>query len=275
MQIDWLTVTAQIVNFLVLVWLLQRFLYRPITDAMRRRETRIEERLAEAKAARAAAEENARQLERERQEIDADREDILARARAEADDLRTRLEAELREEMDDRRKTWQDHLAEEQDEIVAALRRQAAHQLLKITERVLADYADSDVAERVTATFIDRLQALDPEVRHRLAEAARQADATAVVETAAGIDTAARRQVTRAIHDSLDTDIEVAYREDAAMVLGLRLTIGDQTLEWSAVRYLGRLETALGEMLDASRHAVATATSGKPAAATAARRGPS
>ena len=38
MQIDWLTVAAQIVNFLVLVWLLQRFLYRPITDAMARRD---------------------------------------------------------------------------------------------------------------------------------------------------------------------------------------------------------------------------------------------
>ena len=41
MQIDWLTVAAQIVNFLVLVWLLQRFLYKPITNAMHRREERI------------------------------------------------------------------------------------------------------------------------------------------------------------------------------------------------------------------------------------------
>ena len=51
MQIDWLTVAAQIVNFLVLVWLLQRFLYRPITEAMARREERIESRLSEAKNA--------------------------------------------------------------------------------------------------------------------------------------------------------------------------------------------------------------------------------
>ena len=45
MQIDWLTVAAQIVNFLVLVWLLQRFLYRPIVSAMAERENRIETRL--------------------------------------------------------------------------------------------------------------------------------------------------------------------------------------------------------------------------------------
>ena len=55
MQIDWLTVAAQIVNFLVLVWLLQRFLYGPITRAMARRETRIEDRLADARAMQVAA----------------------------------------------------------------------------------------------------------------------------------------------------------------------------------------------------------------------------
>lgn len=257
MQIDWLTVAAQIVNFLVLVWLLQRFLYKPITAAMRRREDRIAARLAEAKAAREAADENARRLERQRAELDADREEILAGARAEAEELRARLEAEIRDEMDEKRKTWHEHLVEERAEIVASLRRQAAHQVLRITERVLADYADSDLAERVVATFAARLKALDPETRGKLSEAARQDGAAVLVETGAGIDTAARRKVTRAIHDSLDTDVEVDYREDAGMVLGLRLTIGDQTVEWSAVRYLDRLETTLVEMLDASRHSMA------------------
>jgi F-type H+-transporting ATPase subunit b len=45
MQIDWLTVIAQIVNFLILVWLLKRFLYHPVITAMDRREQRIAERL--------------------------------------------------------------------------------------------------------------------------------------------------------------------------------------------------------------------------------------
>jgi len=39
------------------------------------------------------------------------------------------------------------------------------------------------------------------------------------------------------------------------MVLGVRLTIGDYTAEWSAMRYLKRLETELGEIIDAGTHA--------------------
>ena len=34
MLIDWFTVGAQALNFIILVWLLKRFLYKPILDAI-------------------------------------------------------------------------------------------------------------------------------------------------------------------------------------------------------------------------------------------------
>ena len=48
MSVNWFTVAAQVVNFLILVWLLHRFLYGPIIAAMDRRERRIAERLQDA-----------------------------------------------------------------------------------------------------------------------------------------------------------------------------------------------------------------------------------
>ena len=47
MLIDWFTVGAQALNFLVLVWLLKRFLYQPILDAIDAREKRIAKELAD------------------------------------------------------------------------------------------------------------------------------------------------------------------------------------------------------------------------------------
>jgi F-type H+-transporting ATPase subunit b len=55
MLIDWFTVGAQLLNFLVLAWLLKRFLYRPILDALDAREQRIAAELADADAKRAEA----------------------------------------------------------------------------------------------------------------------------------------------------------------------------------------------------------------------------
>ena len=251
MQIDWLTVAAQIVNFLVLVWLLQRFLYRPITTAMRRREDRIEARLAEAREARETAEAEERRLKEKEADLDARADAIIADAREEAGELRKRLERELREEMEEKRAAWHYHLAEERDALVASLRRQAGRKVLRIAERVLADYADSDVAERVVGTFTDRLAALDAKTRDALAAAAGDTEATALVETGSALGTDARRKLTRAIQEALSADIDVDYREDPELVMGLRLSIGDYAAEWSAARYLRRLETELGEMIDA------------------------
>lgn len=251
MQIDWLTVAAQIVNFLVLVWLLKRFLYAPITDAMRRREERIEERLKEARTAREEAEDEAKRLRRKQDELEAEKDQILDDAREEARNLRGRLEEDVRAEMEEKRKAWRDHLAEERDAFAAALQRQAGQQVLEITRRVLADYADSDLTDRVVSTFVQRLNGLDAETRKKMTEAASQEDEAARVETGAPIDSAAKSKITRAIHEVLSTDVDVDYAEDGELVLGVRLTIGDYTVEWSAVRYLDRLHTELGELIEA------------------------
>lgn len=254
MQIDWLTVAAQIVNFLVLVWLLQRFLYRPITNAMRRREERIEARLAETRETREAAEEEARRVEEREAELESSREEILEAAREEAKALRERLEEEIREELQEKRNTWRQHLEEERSALVASLRQQAGRQILQITERILADYADSELAERVVAGFVRRLGDLDPDMRETLTEAAAHHKEPALVHTGAAVDSAAKGRITRAIHETLSTEIDVDYQEDPNMVIGIRLTIGDHTVEWSALRYLERLETEFGEIIEAGSH---------------------
>lgn len=252
MQIDWLTVAAQIVNFLVLVWLLQRFLYRPITNAMARREERIETRLSEAKEARAEVEAEAAHLREQQEDLEASREEMLREARQKAADLRARLEDDIREEMEARRKTWEDHLEDERDEFAARLRQRASHQVIDIVGRVLRDYAGSDLAGQVVGSFVNRLANLDAEAREKLSSAAERADGPAKVESSVPLEPSARSRITRAVHEHIAPDIEVNYHEDDGLLLGVRLTIGEQTLEWSAARFLGRLETTLDEVIEGS-----------------------
>ena len=55
MLINWFTVCAQAINFLILVWLLKRFLYKPILHAIDEREKGIAAQLADAEAKKAEA----------------------------------------------------------------------------------------------------------------------------------------------------------------------------------------------------------------------------
>lgn len=251
MQIDWLTVAAQIVNFLILVWLLRRFLYQPITGAMRRREERIEARLAEAREVRAKAEADARRLREREDALEERRAALIAEARAEAEALRARLESEIRDEMEDRRAAWRAHLVAERAAFLATLQREAGTQVLEIVRDVLAEYAGRDLSETLVARFVERLHALDEGTRAGLADAAGRPGASARVETAAALDGAQKAQITRALHDILSSRLPVDYGEDPGTGLGVRLMIGEHHVEWSAVRYLERLKTELGEILDA------------------------
>ena len=252
MQLDWLTVAAQIVNFLVLVWLLKRFLYAPITLAMARREARIEQRLAEARAAREEAEAEAAALRARRDEIEAEREAVLDAARHEAAELRDRLAALAEEDAAEARRAWAARLEDERAELLQGLRRRAGQHATELVRRILSDFAGQDLAEGLAAAFAERLAGLGDATRARLAQAAADGPDAALVESGVALPSPVRAQVTRAIHQQLRDGVAVEYRTDPGVVLGLRLTIGDQTLEWSAARHLDRFETAMTEDLEAA-----------------------
>ncbi|MEQ8493043.1 MAG: F0F1 ATP synthase subunit B, partial [Gammaproteobacteria bacterium] len=77
MLIDWFTVAAQAINFLVLVWLLKRYLYRPILAAVDAREARVMARLTEAQLREREAADAAEALAREREALEAARAERL------------------------------------------------------------------------------------------------------------------------------------------------------------------------------------------------------
>ena len=252
MQLDWITVLAQIANFLVLVWLLRRFLYGPITRAMAQREQRIADRLAAAREARETAEGEAEKLAAERRALDDSREEVLGKARAEADALRERLEQDLRDEIAERRRAWKESLDQERAEAARAIELRAGREVIGILRDILADFADTDLSAQVAEEFVRRLETLDPEQRARLAEAARDSGAPALVECGLELPSAVHGRITRAIHETLAPGIAVDYRTSGDILLGIRLTLDGQTVEWSAGRYLARLEAALSEALEAS-----------------------
>jgi F-type H+-transporting ATPase subunit b len=253
MQIDWLTVAAQIVNFLVLIWLLQRFLYRPITDAMARREARIEERLSDAKTRRKEAEDEAEDLGQQRKALEDSRQAMLEEARVAADGLRQQLEQEIRDEAVQKRENWRGMLEQERTDFAREMQRKAGQKVLDISSRLVADFTSAALDDQIAQKFIAKLKELDTATCQKMVAAAGSADAPALVETATAFDAAARRKITRAIHEQFETDIEVAYHEDEEVLLGVRLTIGEQTMEWSAARHLKRLHRELDELLDTAR----------------------
>ena len=153
MQIDWVTVAAQIVNFLVLVWLLQRVLYRPLTRALKAREEEVNRSLREAEAARETAEVEAEAHRDALRALEDTRHARLAAVAEEAEALRAEMTETARGELAERRTAWQAQLEHEKAAFLDRLRRRAGEAFVTLARRALADMADEDLVDRIARVF--------------------------------------------------------------------------------------------------------------------------
>ncbi len=100
MPIDWFTVGAQALNFVILVWLMKRFLYKPILNAIDAREKRIAAELADAAAKKAEALKDRDAFQHKNDEFDRQRAALLGKATDDANAQRERILDEARKAAD-------------------------------------------------------------------------------------------------------------------------------------------------------------------------------
>lgn len=239
MSIDWVTVAAQIVNFLVLVWLLRRFLYRPILDGIDTREQQIAERMSEAAHIREAAE--ARQAEYEAQitSLRAGCQDVLDEAREAAEAERATMLDEARARLRREQEVRDQERADEARRFNNDLRHRGASALLALLRKALADLSGETLEERIVARANPRLAAMS----HDLAEAAG-GDRLAIVTTQFPLSPEIREGITQQLAAHMP-DIEVRFSTDPEQPPGLNLRLGGAQLGWTVESYVDGLQAYL------------------------------
>lgn len=249
MQIDWITVAAQIVNFLVLAWLLHRFLYGPITRAMERREARIAQRLSDAEQKRAQAENEALAFRRQQEELDGQRAQILADARQEAEAEHKRLHQEARDDVEAQKQAWLNDMEQQRAEFLRTIRQRAREHFFDLARRALGDLADADLEEQMSRVFRTKLAALDRDAKAGIADAGRKADGAATVRSSFELTPEVQRDIAKTIQDEILADAAVRFERDPGVLCGVELKMGGQTVAWSLAGYFEALETRIEQDL--------------------------
>jgi len=248
MQIDWITVSAQIVNFLVLAWLLHRFLYGPIVRAMERREQRIAQRLSDAEKKREEAENEARAFHQQQQALEERRELLLAEARAAAEAERRRLNEEARADVAAQKQAWLDEIERQKPEFLRTVRQRAQENFYDLARRALGDLADVGLETQICRAFQEKLAALDPAVKTRLAEAGHKTAEGAIVRSRFTLPPEAQHAIEKTIQDEILEEIPVHFRNDQDVLGGIELRLGGQTVSWSLDAYLEALEAQVEQV---------------------------
>jgi F-type H+-transporting ATPase subunit b len=245
--IDPFTVGAQIVNFLILVWLLRRLLYGPVTRAMAAREARIR---AEIDDARRLREEAMADGERHRALIagfDAERAAGLVAARAELDVWRHEQVQGVRSEVEAMRQRWQRVLQQEKSAFLRELRRRAGHEVLHVARQAMRDLADADLDRRMTARFLTQVQGLAPGDRDQIVAAAREDGHRLHIRTAYPMAGQDEQRLREAIAGALGPDLTPEFATAPELVGGVELRAGGFKVAWTIGDYLDALDSALAE----------------------------
>lgn len=244
------TVVAQIINFLVLIWLLKRFLYQPILDAIDAREQRIAAELAEAADQDQAAEARRREFEARNAEFDERRAGMLAEASAAAAAEHERLLAEARAEAIAERARQQAALGDEWQRTRAALGTRLGSEALAIARRALADLGDAELEACIVRSFCRRLQQLGDSDRNRLAQALAGNSRTACLRSVFELDKPSRDALQSAVEAGFGRSVALTFERAPGIVAGIELDVGGQRLAWHIADYLDAFEHHLGALLD-------------------------
>jgi F-type H+-transporting ATPase subunit b len=264
MLIDWFTVGAQALNFLILVWLLKRFLYTPVLNAIDAREKKVAAELADAAAKKAEAQKERDEFSRKNEEFDKQRAALLGKATDDANAERKRLLDEARKAADALSAKRQEALRVDAKNLNQAISRRTQQEVFAIARKALTDLATVSLEERLGEVFTRRLRDMDDKAKAALGQALKTSADPAIVRSAFDMPPEQRAAIQNALNETFSADVRVRFETAPDLVSGIELTTNGRKVAWSIADYLTSLEKGVEALLQAQDKPEAKPDAAKP-----------
>lgn len=260
MLIDWFTVSAQILNFLVLLYLLKHFLYKPIFDAIDAREKKIADTIADADTKKIQAENERFNFEQKNQQFEQQRQSQLDKvnhdARRQQKELlqAARLSAE---------KTRQEKLAalyRELQNIHQDIAQKSLQQVFSISQLALKDLASIELQQHIFIVFIQRLDnafinrtggnEADENKALTLEKMLNKPQAKFIVRCSFELTADQQNQIRSILQQwrKDETAVELRFEIAEQLICGIEITANGWRLAWNSQNYLDLLQKSCAEL---------------------------
>lgn len=250
MLIDWFTVGAQALNFLILVWFMKRFLYQPILHAIDEREKRIAAELSDADAKKGEAQKERDEFQHKNEEFDQQRAELLSKAIEEAKAERQRLLDEARQAADALSAKRQETLRNDAHLLNQAISRRTQQEVFAIARKALTDLATTSLEERLGEVFTRRLREMDSQAKEGLAETLKTAIEPSLVRSAFDLPAGQRAVIQNALNETFSAEVHIRFETAPDLISGIEFTTANgQKVAWSISDYLVSLEKGVDELL--------------------------
>jgi F-type H+-transporting ATPase subunit b len=230
-ELSWSTFILEIINFLVLVWILKRFLYRPVLDVVARRRAAIEKTLEDAKGTQDKAEDMQAQYRNRLSDWEKEKQAAHEKLRGEINAERERLTAELQAELDKERERARAIDERRQKDLARRSEQTALAQGAEFASRLLERVAGPELEDRLVDIAIADLGELSEESREALRNAWQSGEHEITVSTAHPLAEERLASLRGALGELLGaTEPKVEPGTDEDLIAGLRISVGPWVL---------------------------------------------
>lgn len=255
MALNWITLSGQIFNFLLLVYLLHRFLFLPVTKAMSERQAHLAQILDEAKKREEAARAAQARYEALFRNLDEERRVLMDEARQEAQQLYASLVQEARDAAQKARDAWEKDLEAAKKEMASEIRRRLADEVELVTKKLLQEIARAPLEDAVVDVFLQKITDLPEEEKNILRTQKKEA---LLLTTSFSPAMPLKKKLEEGLKKILGEG-PIVLRQSPEPILGLEAWAGSHKVSWSAREMLDEImagwQAKEGQRREESTHA--------------------
>ena len=238
MTFNWWTFLFQVLNFVVLAYVLHRLLYRPLREAIDKRRKATAQAQADAEKARQEAESLQQRLQKQLAELEQQRQETVRQAREQAEGERKKVLAETERALQQRRDESHKALERERAEALQALHGEVVAQATELARRLLSEASDQTLHRQLTLRVVDTLNEL-PEAEREALRTNWPIDDGAVLETAQDLDGATLGQLEKAVNAVAGRKVVLTLQPRPDLIGGVRLRLAGHVWDGSLAGQLG------------------------------------
>lgn len=236
MLLDGFTIAAQIINFLTLVFLLKKFLYRPVIRAMEEREDRIKKAVAQAEMDRRKAEEQSKALALEKMMFSEKKAELMAEAKEEISRWREEKIEALKLEIILLKNAWTDELDKERRAFLLRLKEDTIRHVMGVAQKAMRDLAGRDLEESIVSVFLEKTQGLENSFKSlRYSGLLRVISGFALSEKS-------RKEIENKLCIWFPSAKGSIFEISEKPGIGIEISAGDKKTAWNLEKYLKDLE---------------------------------
>jgi F-type H+-transporting ATPase subunit b len=233
MLIDWFTVAAQMVNFLILAWLLKRFLYRPVLKALDEREKKIADELNGAELVRQEAAREKKEWQQKNSDFEQQRALILTRAGEEGEERRQTLLEQARKEYGQLQENLQESLRRQRADLDQESSLAIRSEAFSVAGKILQELAGVSIEARMVQLFCERLRKAGVDEIGDMIPVPGDTALPAVVRSGFALGQEERMMITNTVMELISPDTRLSFETTENLLCGVKLSMNGRSISWN------------------------------------------